>query len=562
MAHKIKNKYKAPRRTEFTTKDLVIDVRAGRMYYKSNYGIYQVRAFLTTEIATGADTGSNIGEAEDTQILMNDNGTVSGSSFLTYDDSTGPGVTTIASLIATTADIDGGSIDGMQINGSPVGGTTPAAGTFTTLIGGTLTTSGQVIFNDAGADIDFRVEGDNDPNLLFVDADVDRVGIGTSSPSAPLHVHQGGTDDGTAVEIVRLSRKTSTDLGSSIVGEAYIGLHTDDSGTGEVEVARISWASDNANNYEGDGRLGFHTAKSTGNSAAGYALTEKMTITREGKVGIGTETPNELLEVRGNISGSGLALYGGVASAATYVGLGAIDGCEATNNMKCLSVGSMGIGTDNSQNQIFGTGVNSNGLLIGAATTANGQGIKIKADAVNRYSITSVSGQHLALTTEGEYWGTTSSPGGQIRLLENGDTNVYKIQLRGNARCITNGTQTGILSAANDVIAFASDERLKENIINISNPLEKLKQLRGVYFDWKEKTDEGKLIKDLGFIPPIQKGEIGMIAQEVEKVIPQAIEPAPFDNEYKTIKYDRIIPLLVECIKDQQKQIDELKSLI
>jgi hypothetical protein len=52
-----------------------------------------------------------------------------------------------------------------------------------------------------------------------------------------------------------------------------------------------------------------------------------------------------------------------------------------------------------------------------------------------------------------------------------------------------------------------------------------------------------------------------MIAQEIEQIIPQAIEPAPFDNEYKTIKYNRIIPLLVECIKEQQKQIDELKSL-
>ena len=56
-----------------------------------------------------------------------------------------------------------------------------------------------------------------------------------------------------------------------------------------------------------------------------------------------------------------------------------------------------------------------------------------------------------------------------------------------------------------------------------------------------------------------------MIAQEVEKVIPQAITDAPFDereegDKYKTIKYDRIVPLLVECINEQQKQIDELKN--
>ena len=53
-----------------------------------------------------------------------------------------------------------------------------------------------------------------------------------------------------------------------------------------------------------------------------------------------------------------------------------------------------------------------------------------------------------------------------------------------------------------------------------------------------------------------------MIAQEVEKVIPQASYPAPFNEKYKTIQYDRLIPLLVECIKEQQKQIDNLKKQI
>ena len=114
----------------------------------------------------------------------------------------------------------------------------------------------------------------------------------------------------------------------------------------------------------------------------------------------------------------------------------------------------------------------------------------------------------------------------------------------------------GKVLAANDIVAFASDKRLKENIIEISNPLDKIQQVRGVYFDWNQKS------KEKGFKAAREKNEIGMIAQEVEQIIPQAIEPAPFNKEYKTIKYDRLIPLLVECIKDQQKQIDELKSKI
>ena len=130
------------------------------------------------------------------------------------------------------------------------------------------------------------------------------------------------------------------------------------------------------------------------------------------------------------------------------------------------------------------------------------------------------------------------------------------LEIIGGIKIEGSTSNPGNLRALDDVIAFASDKRLKENIINISNPLNKIKQLRGVYFDWKKET------KELGFNPPRKKEEIGMIAQEVEEVIPQAIEPAPFNEKYKTIKYDRIIPLLVECINEQQKQINNLKNQI
>ena len=69
-------------------------------------------------------------------------------------------------LTAGTVDINGGAIDG-----TTVGTSNAAAGSFTT-----LNTSGAVVFNDAGADVDFRVEGDTNANLLFVDASSDRVG--------------------------------------------------------------------------------------------------------------------------------------------------------------------------------------------------------------------------------------------------------------------------------------------------------------------------------------------------------------------------------------------------
>jgi hypothetical protein len=66
--------------------------------------------------------------------------------------------------------------------------------------------------------------------------------------------------------------------------------------------------------------------------------------------------------------------------------------------------------------------------------------------------------------------------------------------------------------------------------------------------------------------------EVGVIAQEVETVLPEAVLTAPFNGAYKdkhgidpnflTVKYDRMVPLLIEAIKEQQQQIDELKYLL
>jgi hypothetical protein len=133
--------------------------------------------------ATTVDT-TNI---QVTNIKAKD-GTAAGS----IADSTG--VVTLASSVLTTTDINGGTIDGAVI-----GGASAAAGSFTT-----LNTSGAVVFNDAGADVDFRVEGDTDANLLFVDASTDRVGIGTSSPAAKLYVNSGAT-----AEVLRIEATTN-----------------------------------------------------------------------------------------------------------------------------------------------------------------------------------------------------------------------------------------------------------------------------------------------------------------------------------------------------------------
>ena len=118
-----------------------------------------------------------------------------------------------------------------------------------------------------------------------------------------------------------------------------------------------------------------------------------------------------------------------------------------------------------------------------------------------------------------------------------------------------------------DIIAYASDRRLKENIRPIENAVAKVRTITGMVFDWKD------MVRDLGF-EPNAKTEVGVFAQDVEAVLPEAVTVAPFDYDWKkpgqsisgerylTVKYEKLVPLLIQAIKEQQDQLDELRELI
>lgn len=112
----------------------------------------------------------------------------------------------------------------------------------------------------------------------------------------------------------------------------------------------------------------------------------------------------------------------------------------------------------------------------------------------------------------------------------------------------------GEIRATNNVTAYYSDERLKDFHGTIPNALDKLMQLNGYYFT------ENQTAKELGY--DNSRMQVGVSAQEVEKVLPEIVTNAPIDDNYKTVWYDKLTPLLIEAIKEQQKQIDELKAMV
>jgi len=106
----------------------------------------------------------------------------------------------------------------------------------------------------------------------------------------------------------------------------------------------------------------------------------------------------------------------------------------------------------------------------------------------------------------------------------------------------------GNVSAIGDVIAYAaSDERLKDNITPIPNALDKVLSISGNTFDWNEKSDH-------------EGNDVGVIAQEILEVLPEAVTTR--DTGYLAVRYEKIIPLLIEAIKEQQGTITNLQNRI
>ena len=151
--------------------------------------------------------------------------------------------------------------------------------------------------------------------------------------------------------------------------------------------------------------------------------------------------------------------------------------------------------------------------------------------------------------------GSSTAAGDTITINANTNNNVLTATgntgtIQGENNMTFNGSTlqvTGIIRASDDIIAFASsDEKLKDNILPISNAVEKVKQLSGVEFDWNENqtTYSGH--------------DVGVIAQEIEEVFPSLVIES--SEGYKQVKYEKLVGVLIEAIKELKIEIDQLKQ--
>ena len=273
---------------------------------------------------------------------------------------------------------------------------------------------------------------------------------------------------------------------------------------------------------------------------------ERLRIDASGNVGIETSSPYTKLDIVQATAGYGGWKYGASLNATDFPALrflattgntGSIIAHEAgatvfltgttatgagTERMRIDASGNLGLGVTPSA---WGGGGKNIQLASGGSITSNG--------ATGYFSNTYFDG------TNYRYISTTAAGG----YVQNTNQHLWYIAPSGTAGNAITFTQAMTLDASSNLtvagnVTAYSDARLKTNVRTVPDALALVQKMRGVFFD-----------KD-------DAPSVGVIAQEMEEVLPEVVH----DGEYKSVAYGNIVGVLIEAIKAQQAQIDELKT--
>jgi hypothetical protein len=464
-----------------------------------------------------------------------------------------------------------------------------------------LSVDGSVIFNESGNNVDFRVEGDTDANLLFVDASTDRVGIGNSSPSFKLDVKDGDVAIRETDSSVGSGIRLINDVGTQIIFRGAGSTRTNPGATQGMPQLVSSAGYDLFIGADGNNNIPFTTNRS-----------ERMRLTSDGKLGIGTSSPTEVLHVVGDI----LATGGDFKSDANnYLGFSnntfARFVINDSEKMRINSSGNVGIGTTTPQNKldisaatwddgilIKNTGSFTTAIIADANRTSADTGIFNLASKWNGKEVASIlfnTGSDTTNKDDGVITFRTSSANNiseRMRINQNGNIQIgttaesARLHIASSTTAGTDalvvfsdasGTDCGSidLNASGNTVAYttSSDYRLKENVDYNFDATTRIKQLKPARFN---------------FIADADTTVDGFLAHEVSSVVPEAItgtkdavqvwkegEELPEgvsvgDNkldengntipEYQGIDQSKLVPLLVKTIQELEARITTLEN--
>jgi Chaperone of endosialidase len=234
-----------------------------------------------------------------------------------------------------------------------------------------------------------------------------------------------------------------------------------------------------------------------------------------------------------SITGTSISVTSGTVSG-TLGTVGLTVSGTATMNAVAISSGTFTSGTFSGQASLTGLSTS----VTGDANTSNTQiattaWVKNVLNSGNTFSIYALSANPYLVT------------------MNQGVNTANNVQFASLGIGTAPTGTAGEIRATNNITAYYSDDRLKTRLGNIENALSKVMSLNGFHYEANETAQA------LGYAV---KREVGLSAQETQKVLPEVVVPAPIDEKYLTIHYERVIPLLVEAIKELKQEIDSLKK--
>jgi len=394
-----------------------------------------------------------------------------------------------------------------------------------------VTTATETVFNEDSIDHDFRVESDGNANMLIVDADTNRVGIGVGSPTNNLEIFTDAGDEGLTIKSTgNTSNAIISDANRSSAGSVINQFMGKWNGTAVADIRYVT-GSDTTN--KDNGQIKFYTA------TAGTTL-ERMVIDDEGNIGIGETGPLGQVHLKKTDTGAS------PASTANQLII------EDTENGISIFSSTSGAG-----NIAFGdSGDNFRGGII----------YDHSADAF-RFFVS--GGEKVRIASDGDVGIGTSSPDGPFHVESDSSdpiATIYKdssgasdaMRIR-HGRGLSGFAGTGISFRRSDAtevgkvsIGFTnvtydttSDYRLKENVNYSWDATTRLKQLKPARFNFKEETG---ITLD------------GFLAHEVQEVVPQAVTGEKDGEQMQGIDHSKLVPLLVKTIQELEARITALES--
>ncbi len=357
----------------------------------------------------------------------------------------------------------------------------------------------ELTINEAAQNLDVRIEGEADNKLFFTDASVSKIGIGTITPGEKLTIHGNvsGSSSGSFKNIL-VEKTITADSGSfgRVVGS--IGA------TNGVVSGSSQIVHDDTTGFVGNEHIDHSNVTLT----AGDGLTGGGDITTGRTFAVNPD--NSTIEVN-----SDAVRIKDLGVTAAKMANGAVTNTQV-----------------NDAAQIAHTKLNLSGsnLISGSSQILLGSTILSGSGGTWNATAAMVTGSLF-----GQKWttgdGTDSTSKTTGTLIVSGGLGILNT-----------------ISAGGDVIAYASsDERLKDNIQPIDGALSKVSQISGNTFEWNEEKQNTYKGRDYG-----------VIAQEIKAVMPELVDTR--DNGYLAVKYDKIVPLLIEAIKELKQEIEELKS--